>query len=297
VSPEQRQQQIAVVGPGAIGSTIAACLHDAGHPLLICGRTARDQLIVTSDSGGTTTVPGPVLTDPGALTGTVPLVFLAVKATQIEASAPWLAQLCGPDTVVCVLQNGVEQVELVAPHAHGARVVPSAVWCPAETDERGVVHLRSPARISVPDDDGGRAVAAALDGSACAVELSSDFVTIVWRKLCQNAVSGMMVLAGRRAGMFRDAAIAALSIAYIDECAVVGRAEGAALAPDVAQEVLDWLQAAPEDLGSSILFDHEAGRPLEWDARNGVVVRRGAWHGIATPISDVLVPLLAAASA
>ena len=52
----------------------------------------------------------------------------------------------------------------------------------------------------------------------------------------------------------------------------------------------------PADLGSSILFDREAGRALEWDARNGVVQRRGAVHGIPTPISDVVVPLLAAAS-
>jgi 2-dehydropantoate 2-reductase len=52
----------------------------------------------------------------------------------------------------------------------------------------------------------------------------------------------------------------------------------------------------PPDLGSSILFDREANRPLEWDARNGVVRRLGARHGIPTPISDVIVPLLAAAS-
>ncbi|MEO9174635.1 MAG: oxidoreductase [Gaiellales bacterium] len=293
---QARQPQIAIVGPGAIGSTIAACLHEAGHPLTLCGRTPRDQLVVTTDSGATTTVPGPVLTDPAARAATAPLVFLAVKATQIEASAPWLARLCGPDTVLCVLQNGVEQVELVAPHARGARVVPSVIWCPAETDERGVVRLRGEPRISVPADSGGRAVAAALDGSSCVVELSSDFVTISWRKLCQNAVSGLMVLAGRRAGMFRRADVAALATAYIDECATVGRAEGAVLAADVAQEILAWLQGVPEDLGSSILFDHEAGRPLEWDARNGVVVRRGARHGIPTPISDVVVPLLAAAS-
>lgn len=38
------------------------------------------------------------------------------------------------------------------------------------------------------------------------------------------------------------------------------------------------------------------GRPLEWDARNGVVQRLGAKHGIPTPVSDVVVPLLAAAS-
>jgi 2-dehydropantoate 2-reductase len=52
----------------------------------------------------------------------------------------------------------------------------------------------------------------------------------------------------------------------------------------------------PADAGTSMLVDREAGRALEWDARNGVVARLGAQHGIPTPISDVLVPLLAAAS-
>jgi len=52
----------------------------------------------------------------------------------------------------------------------------------------------------------------------------------------------------------------------------------------------------PPDLGTSMLFDAEAGRALEWDARNGVVRRLGALHEIRTPISDVVVPLLAAAS-
>jgi len=39
----------------------------------------------------------------------------------------------------------------------------------------------------------------------------------------------------------------------------------------------------------------EAGRPLEWDIRNGVIIRKARAHGLATPISDVVVPLLAAA--
>ena len=37
-----------------------------------------------------------------------------------------------------------------------------------------------------------------------------------------------------------------------------------------------------------------AGRPLEWEARNAVVRRLRARHGIPTPVSDVIVPLLAA---
>jgi 2-dehydropantoate 2-reductase len=51
----------------------------------------------------------------------------------------------------------------------------------------------------------------------------------------------------------------------------------------------------PEDVTTSILTDREHGRPMEWDVRNGVIARKAAEHGLATPISDVLVPLLAAA--
>ncbi|HDU4338791.1 TPA: oxidoreductase, partial [Klebsiella aerogenes] len=49
-------------------------------------------------------------------------------------------------------------------------------------------------------------------------------------------------------------------------------------------------------LSTSILADRQANRPLEWDIRNGVVQRYGRTLGVATAISDVVVPLLAAGS-
>ena len=35
---------VAVVGPGAIGTTIAAALHEVGRTPLLCGRSPRDHL-------------------------------------------------------------------------------------------------------------------------------------------------------------------------------------------------------------------------------------------------------------
>ena len=78
---------VAVVGPGAIGTTVAAALHEAGPAPILCGRTARDHLELRGDDG-VVVVPGPVRTDPAQIGGTVDLVFLAVKATQVEAAAP-----------------------------------------------------------------------------------------------------------------------------------------------------------------------------------------------------------------
>jgi 2-dehydropantoate 2-reductase len=294
---ETRPEPVAIVGPGAIGATVAACLHAAGTPLVLCGRTARERLVVVADEGWEVTVPGPVQTDPRAVAGPVGVVFLAVKATQVEASAAWLERLCGPQTIVGVLQNGVQHGELVGPLAGAATVVPCIVWCPAEPGADGIVRLRGTPRLTVQDDAGGRAVADVLASSRCEVELSGDFLSVAWRKLCANALAGLMVLAGRRAGMFRRDDVATLALAYLDEIAAVGRAEGADLSPSLGREILGRLQAAPEDLGSSILFDHDAGVPTEWRIRNEVIALRGRAHGVATPISDVLVPLLAAASA
>jgi 2-dehydropantoate 2-reductase len=286
---------VAIVGPGAIGTTVAAALHEIGRTPLLCGRTPRDHLEL-QDADGTVVVPGPVLTDPELLDQTVDLVFLAVKTTQVEATAPWLAALCRPDTVVCVLQNGVEQVTAVSPHVPGGPVLPSVVWFPAQTRSDGSVWLRAEPRLTLPDLPAASVVLEALRGTRCAVDLATDFTSVAWRKLLQNAVAGLMALSGRRSGMFARTDIAALSLDYLRECLEVARADGAVLGDEVPQEIVADFQRYPADLGTSILADRKAGRPLEWDIRNGVVQRRGLAHGIPTPISDVVVPLLAAAS-
>ena len=287
--------RIAVVGPGAIGTTVAAALHEAGRTPLLCGRTTREGLELDGPTGRIA-VPGPVRTDPASVDGPLDLVFLAVKATQVPAAAPWLTSLCGPDTVVCVLQNGVEQEEIVSARVAARAVVPSVVWFPAQAQPDGSVWLRAEARLTLPGLPAARPIGEALHGSLCSIELAADFTSLAWRKLLQNAAAGLMALTGRRAGMYRRADVGALTLAYLRECLAVARAEGARLGDEVPQEILDGFRAMPADLGTSILADREAGRPLEWDIRNGVIARKGRARGIPTPISEIVVPLLAATS-
>ncbi|MFJ5439404.1 oxidoreductase [Pectobacterium brasiliense] len=286
---------IALLGPGAIGTTIAAVLHDVNRTPVLCGRTAHPQLVLRHDDGEIV-VPGPVLSNPVAISHPFDLVFVAVKTTQNVDSAEWLNALCDENTVVCALQNGVEQKTQLEPWVNGATVLPSVVWFPAQREPDASVWLRAKPRLTLPDVPQAKCVAEALSGTCCAVELSADFLSVAWRKLLQNAVAGLMVLANRRAGMFSRGDVTELALAYLRECLAVARAEGAALDDGVAQEIVDNFQRAPADLGTSILADRQANRPLEWDIRNGVVQRYGRARGIPTPISDVLVPLLAAGS-
>ncbi|WP_211189054.1 oxidoreductase [Mycobacterium attenuatum] len=287
---------IAVVGPGAVGTTVAALLHAAGHRVLLCGHTPRDGVELRPDNGDPIVVPGPVHTDPAGITGPVDVVILAVKATHNDGARGWLARLCDEHTVVAVLQNGVEQVEQVQPLCPASTVVAGSVWFSAETQPAGWVRLRGAAALVLPAGAAAEGVAELLRGAGCRVDCDPDFTTVLWRKLVLNALAGLMALSGRRSGMFRRDDVAALSRNYVAECLAVARAEGAQLDDGAIEEMVDLFRLAPEDMGTSILADREAHRRLEWDLRNGVIIRKARAHGLATPLSDVVVPLLAAAS-
>lgn len=289
----------ALVGPGAIGATVAALIHSAGRDVVVCGRTPRDSIEVRPDPeldfGGSVVLPGPVRTDPAEVDGPVDVVLLAVKDTQNDAAARWLDRLCGANTVVLALQNGVEQVERVGRICPQATVVPAVVWFSAEMQDEGWVRLRTSVRLVLPDEPAARTLADRLSGPRLSVDVDPEFATAAWHKLLVNAVGGLMVLTGRKSGVFRRDDVAALGRAYLTECLAVARAAGVHLDESVVDETVAMFAGMPEDLTTSILTDREHGRPLEWEVRNGVIGRTARAHGIETPISDVLVPLLAAA--
>lgn len=286
----------AVVGPGAIGATIGAYLRRSGNSVILCGRTARERIEVRPDDGEPMIVPGPVRTDAAGIEAPVDLVVLAVKATQVAGARDWLSTLCDERTVVGIFQNGVEQRALVSPYSPTSRLVPVVVRCPAETQPDGWVRLRGKPNLTLPDDRDAEVLAAPLRSAGCEIILAEDFTTEAWRKLLVNALGGLMVLAGRRFGMFRRDDVHMLARQYLLECLTVSRAEKANLDEDAVDAILEQCRQYPEDMSTSMLADRQANRALEWDIRNGVILRRARAHGLPAPISEVIVPLLAAAS-
>lgn len=288
--------RVAVIGPGSVGLTFAAAL-SADHEVVAFGRRARVRPVEVELDGVMHRRFGePVRTDVAGLRDSSwDWALLAVKAHQTLAAADWLRALPS-STAVAVFQNGVEQRETVAPYLSGNAVVPSIVWAQSEFVAEDRIVVRGELRVVVPDDEPGRRLRTLFDPTPATVECSPDFQTAAWRKLITNAVAGLQVLTGRRAEMYHDDAAFEVALALADECGAVARADGAAITPAEARSLAELFREIPRDLGTSILFDREANVPLEWNVRNGVVQRRGRDLGIPTPVSDVIVPLLRAAS-
>ena len=85
--------KIAVVGPGAIGATVAAHLSHNLDDLTVCVRTAFDHLVVDTPAGRIEALPH-ILTRPDQAQP-VEWVQVATHAYDVEATALWLARLVG----------------------------------------------------------------------------------------------------------------------------------------------------------------------------------------------------------
>ena len=288
-----RKPTIAVLGPGAVGGTVAAWLEASGRvDLSLCVRTPFERLRVEAPAR-TIDVAPQQLTDPDEASA-VDWVLVATKAYDVTGAAGWLARLVGPDTRVAVLQNGVEHVARFTPFVPAERILPVMVDVPAERDAPGIIRQRGRGTMLVPAGPDGRAFAHLFAGAGIDVAETEDFASAVWRKLCVNSAGAVMALALEGNGAaWREPAAQAMR-ALVAECIAVGRAEGADLDDALIDGVVEGYRAGPPDGKNSLHADREAQRPMEWDARNGVVCRLGRKHGIATPASDMVTALLAA---
>lgn len=285
---------ILLVGPGAIGATLAAWLcQDDRHDVAVAARTPFESIEVETPQGVIRAQPR-VLTDVSQAS-VVDWVLVATKAYDSDAAARWFAGACGPVTRVAVIQNGVEHVERFEKHIDRERIVPVMIDLPVERLAPGRTRQRGSARIAVPKGrDGADFVALFAHANFDASE-TPDFTTAVWRKLCLNSAGAVNAVLLKGAGISHHDGVADVMRALVRECIAVGRAEGATLGDEIPDEIVAGARRAPRDAGNSMLADRLAGRPMEYDARNGVIVRRGARHGIATPMNALMVALLEAA--
>jgi 2-dehydropantoate 2-reductase len=144
----------------------------------------------------------------------------------------------------------------------------------------------------VPDSADGRDFAALFAATRIEIRLTPDFKTEVWKKLCVNSAGAVSGILNQPASVSRNDSIAEIMRGIVRECIAVGRAEGAKLEESLATTVVEGYRKAPPDSINSLHADRIAGRPMEIDARNGVIVRLGARHGIPTPRNEMAVALL-----
>lgn len=287
---------IAVIGPGAIGGTVAAWLaQNPGFAITLCARTPLGDLVVETPAGTITAKPI-VLTDPAEAVP-VDWVLVATKTYDADATKPWLDRLVVQGTRVAIIQNGVEHVRLFEHLVPAERLVPVIINLPAVRNAPGRIVQNRHGLIWAPAGANGDEFASLFAHTEIEAAADPDFTSRAWVKLTGNCGAILPSLTLRAPGPAWNDDLEAIVRGLAEECAAVGRAEGATIPQSVVDGVVDNARSSAEgSVAGSLHADRLAGHRMEIDARNGVIVRLGKKHGIATPMNKMLVTLLAASA-
>ncbi len=310
-----------ILGAGSLGTIAGALItKNGGDVLLVDANKAHVDAL--NKNGATVagllnlTVPLKAIT-PDQMDGTYDLVLYLVKQTYNEPALKALLPHLHKDSIVCTLQNGVPEEEVVR-YVGREKVMGCAVGWGATWLKPGVSELTSdPSKMTLDlgELDGSmtervKQVAGVL-GKICPTEITANLAGIRWSKLLINAtLSGMSASLGCTFGdvLDNDKAMACAAIIGNETIQVTGKLgitlekiQGADLRILAFRTKAEMVQRfaiyravfGPHRLlKASMLQDIEKGLKTEIDAINGVVAAKGKAVGIATPINDKVVEVV-----
>ena len=176
-------QRIAIIGPGAIGGSLAAHMIALGkHDVALAARTPFEVLSLELEDGSKLES-RPTFASPDMKHEPFDWVCISTKAYDVAGTVEWLRSLVGPSTKVAVVQNGVEHRERFRDHVPAERLLPVMIDLPAERVAPGIVRQRRLGVVRVPAEPLGREFVSLFEGTRIDAKVAADFTTVAWHKL------------------------------------------------------------------------------------------------------------------
>jgi 2-dehydropantoate 2-reductase len=297
--------KVAVMGAGAVGAYFGALLHRGGLDVTLIARgrhleaiKARGLHIKSTHEDFTVDVKA--VGDPKAV-GPVDLILFCVKSYDTESAVQQCLPMVKEGTAILSLQNGVDNEEKIAALAGLEKVLGGVAYIGAAVYEPGVIVHTAEGRIILGELRGDiservRRIEQTFREANVPTEVSANIQAILWGKLCWNTTFNAIntLVGGELRALIEQPETWALARAVMEEVRAVGVAHGVHLPEETVDKLLSWTEKQAAGIKTSTRQDLEAGKRLEADALNGVVVQKGKAAGISTPLNFVLYGLLKA---
>lgn len=239
-------------------------------------------------------IPKVKATDDPSTIGPVDMILFSVKLWDTEDAARSLLPIVKPQTGIISFQNGVQKDDTLR-RVFGADAVLGGVAYMATTIGRpGVIAQTGPMQRMIFAEYDGRpsaradALLAAARQGGINVEISDDIRRAIWEKyVFLVGLSGSTTTLRLPLGPIRGhPRTRQLLFELMRETVAVGRAQGANLPEDYAEQRLAFADTLPSDMTSSMHHDLDRGRPLEVAWLSGGVADMGAALGVPTPANS-----------
>ena len=304
--------RVAVLGAGAIGAFVGACLQRGGTETHLIARgenleAIRRHGVTVRDAERTWSIEVPATDDPRQI-GVVDCVILGLKAYSYADAGGLLAPLLANSTSVVPAQNGVpwwyfhrhggsydgRRIETVDPGGAVSaviapeRVIGCVVYPAAVLESPGVVHHVEGRRFAIGEPSGEEterclALSAAMGAGGLRCPIDRHIREQIWIKLMGNAVFNPLSVLTKAtmSEICRFPPTRELAAAVMEEVVSVANALGCEVPVSIERRL-----AGAERVGehrTSMLQDLEAGKRLELDAMLGAIIELADLTSVAVP--------------
>ena len=295
--------RIAVMGAGAVGGYFGAKLAAASNDVAFIARgrhlTAmqRGGLALQSPQGNLH-VCDALFTDDPTQVGAVDLILFCVKSYDTESAAQSLAPMMGEKTIGLSLQNGVDNADKLAQLWSSDRILAGVVYIGSELLAPGRIKHSAGGRIIFGEPDGRihdatQAIERVLSSAQIPCEVHRVIRKVQWRKLLWNAPFCAISCMARATAkeIVESDSLTKLALDCMMEVREATKTQAVDLDPALFDETLNFSKSLG-DFKPSMLQDLEAGKPLEYEAFNGIVVELLHQNGKEAPTNQIFYGIL-----
>ncbi len=294
---------ILVVGAGATGGYFGARLARAGRDVTFLVRPRRAEqlrerglrIVAPGPGADAEQVVRPNLVMAGELTEPADVVLLSVKATALDQAIADFAPAVGPQTAVVPFLNGMAHLPVLSKRFGEPAVLGGVVIVATQLNDEGDVVLLAPsATMTIGTQDGARTTRLQtaydqLAGAGFDASISDEIIARMWQKWVFIATIGALtcLMRGTVGEIVAVPGGRDLGPAILAEASAVAAAAGCPVPADAITSTTQMITQAGSPLTSSLSRDVAEGRPAEVEQVLADLARRGADHGIKTPLLDL----------
>jgi 2-dehydropantoate 2-reductase len=294
---------ILVVGAGATGGYFGARLAQAGRDVTFlvrphrAGQLRERGLRIVGPGAGPDAgqVVRPNLVMAGGLTGPADVVLLSVKATALDQAIADFAPAVGPQTMVVPFLNGLAHLAVLNKRFGESAVLGGVILIATQLNTEGdIVQLSPPASLVIGAQDGIRttglqAAFEQLSGAGFDASISDEIIARMWQKWVFVATIGALtcLMRGTVGEIVAVPGGRDLGPAMLAEASAVAAAAGYPIPADAIESTTRMITQPGSPVNSSLSRDVAERRPAEVEQVLADLARRGADHGVKTPLFDL----------
>jgi len=299
-------RNISIIGAGAMGAAYAAMFSEApGFSVSFVARgerhrrLSRDALRINGKSYML-----PVI-HPDNHEESTDLILVALKHHHLPDALPDINSLCGSDTTILSVMNGLESEEIIGSLCGMEKVVYAIAVGIDAVREGDRYSFAGPGRIvfGVEHSQGSswrvELLREALDRAGIPNEVPPDMRRALWWKFMINVgINQASAVLRAPYGVFQASSDArALMRALMQEVIELARAIQIPLTQDDLDEWFSILKELSPNGKTSMLQDMEAGRKTEVEIFAGKVVSMGEEFNVSTPVNETVFHIIRAMEA